>query len=369
MKPQTHSTQTTDPRPRPQSKLRLAFILMSGGLLLLPAQALRAQSPFDGLDLGTLDPGSLVVLHDDPIAIDALDVLSFELPLDLSGADPVAVLRIDPDGDPTTDNSFALPIQLGDQLVADPESLLAEIGLGDDILSPDDLDLIPGLVTQLNGITGNLLSVIFGLGNELSIADITDDLNGAVIEAIGIDVGGLTGYILGSTLHIVGVDNWIVSEVEAAAVQPDITVGRSANRNTHVGDNQYSGGVGQTMQRRKSTRKVPKAFFTFQNDGNATDTFGARSRSVGTPQLKNRVLYRGANVTAAMQSGAFRIEEDPGEIAAVTVVSSESRKAKKRKKSGRSAQTYSITLRSTSDTSKFDEAEVWTSVKPKRKRR
>lgn len=369
MKPHIHAPELRDQRLRPFSNLRLASTLVAGSLLLLTGPVLRAQSPFDGLNLGTLDPGSLVVLHDDPIAIEALDVLSFELPLDLSGADPVAVLRIDPDGNPATDNSFALPIQLGDQLVADPDSLLAEIGLDDDILSPDDLDLIPGLVAQLDTLTGNLLSVLFGLGNELSLADVTDGLNGAVIEAIGIDVGGLVGYVVGSTFHVIGVDNWIVTEVAAAAVQPDITVGRSPNRNTHVGDNQYSGGVGQTLQRRKSTRRVPKAFFTFQNDGNATDTFAARSRSVGTPQLKNRVLFRGANVTAAMQSGAFRIEENPGEIAAVTVVSSESRKAKKRKKSGRSAQTYSITLRSTSDSSKFDEAEVWTSVKPKRKRR
>lgn len=380
-----HPTNTTDPtalrgateqgshlvvRRSAAGKFLLSAIVAS--MLALPGISLRAQgSPFDGIDLGSLDLGNLVAIHEEPLAMDALDRLRIELPLDLSGENPVIVLLIDPDGNPATDDSFALPIQLSDLLQQEGDGLLGLIGIGDDILSLDDLDLIPGLSGLLDGLLGGLLGpIIGGGGGTFSLGDIVEDLNDAVISAVGLDLGSLVGYTLTSTFQLIGLDRYMVVELKpdaaaSATIQPDVTVGRKPN--VQRGNNVYSGGTGQTLRIPVTMKKSgkTKVHFAIENDGNATDVLTGRSRLFGAPRQSKRAMSRGVNVTGTLRAGSFRANLAPKAKVAITVTDQANRKAKASKQ--RRQHSFSITAKSTSDPSKFDRAEAILSQKGKKK--
>lgn len=352
-------------------KFLLSAVVAS--MLALPGISLRAQgSPFDGIDLGSLDLGNLIAIHEEPLALGALDKLLIELPLDLSGTDPVVVLLVDPDGNPATDDSFALPIQLSNLLQDDGEGLLGLIGIGDDILSLDDLDLIPGLSGLLDGLLGGLLGPILGGGGggSFSLGDIVGELNDAVISAVGLDLGSLVGYTLTSTFQLIGLDRYMVVEIKpepaaAATVQPDVTVGKKPN--VQRGNNVYSGGNGQTLRIPVTTKKSGKTkiHFAIGNDGNATDVLTGHSRLFAAPRQSKRATSRGANVTGSLRAGTFRANLAPQAKVAITVVDQAKGKAKASKQ--RRQHSFSITAKSTSDQSKFDRAEAILTKKGKQK--
>lgn len=371
---------------------------------------------FDGVDLGSFDPGNLVDLQEVPLPLEDIGSLLFDLPLEALGLESVALFLIDPDGDPETDDSFVLPLRLDDLLEdSGSGSLLASIGLGDEVFLLDDLELIDGLVDLLDNLLGGLLGGILGGGpDDLSLADLIEDLDGAIVEAVGIDLGipDTTGYVLHSVLDETGLLSWILeSEPDGGDGgdggddggdggddggdggddggdggdggdgdggdggdgdggdgishfwQPDIAIGATASRARHRGNNVYSSGAGQTLVRRVNPKKRLRTYVSFQNDGNTNDTCTVSTRRLRSPHLTRRSIWKGANVTARMQTGRLGLPIAPQAYEVIAIHEIPNRK--KKRVPARSI--YSVTLRSTSDPAKFDSAESLTRTLKKRR--
>ncbi len=365
----------------PLSRLRthLAVLLASGAL------ASSQASPFDGYDLRGFDPASLALLHELPVSLDAVSNLQVVLPSALAGSDPVALLLIDPDGNPATSNSFVLPIPLDGHLSpSGGSSLLGLVGATEKILPVSELSLIGGLSHLLDSILGNLLGTIGGIlggghpPSHLSLQDLADGLDGALVRAVGLDVSGATGYLLHSVLESTGLYSWLVEEApeetggsgsnpgsiprptfRPGAVpqfwQPDIAVGPTANRSKHRGNDIYSIGSGQTLVHKTKPGRRLRTYFSLQNDGNAHDTCLLSSRGLRTTAVSRKSLWKGRNVTSTLRTGRLQLQLATQSIETVAVHDTP-RKSRARKRVP-PMQLYSLTLRSASDPTRFDTAE------------
>lgn len=365
----------------PLSRLRthLAVLLTSGAL------ASSQASPFDGYDLRGLDPASLVLLHELPVSLDAVRNLQVVLPSALAGSDPVALLLIDPDGNPATSDSFVLPIPLDGRLSpSGGTSLLALVGATEKILPVSELSLIGGLSHLLNSILGNLLGTIGGIlgggspPSHLSLDDLADGLDGALVRAVGLDIGGTAGYLLHSVLESTGLYSWLVEEAPEETGgngsnpgptprptprpgtvpqfwQPDIAVGPTANRAKHRGNDVYSIGNGQTLVHKAKPGRPLRTYFSLQNDGNAHDTCLLSSRNLRTTAVSRKSLWKGRNITSSLRTGRLQLQLATQSIETVAV--HDTPKKSRAKKRVPPMQIYSLTLRSASAPTKFDTAE------------
>lgn len=328
--------------------------------LLLGGNVNAGSNPFDDIEVGSFYPGELITIMDEPLSLTALDTIGLELPLDLTGTDPVLVVLLDPDGTAGPEDPFIVPIRLG-LLLNDPGDggpLACLLNATDDIIAADDLSLVSGLQSLLDTLLGGLGSIL-NPGGDFALVDISNSLSECVITAIGVHAPELVDHTLEKTVSLVGAEVSVEAKAVPQKRQPDARIGNSGASQTHIGNDLYSAGAGQTMKTRTKYKKANKFFVSFENDGNVEDTIVGYTRTSRRKLIRSKVIDLGGagNVTSTFKSGRYTRTLADDELALLRFVDKLSLQGRQRFGEGypnKLVQKRQITFQSVGNTSKFD---------------